>query len=197
MGVGCYITVGEARNEGLEWRSWRIRAELVNSPSESLVMMDKLGLTLESGKPSMPIEWCMTTTGSWWESLWNAVASASCGETLVAVGQQGQWSEKTGHKTWVSEDALEPSSTSRSISQSTSNHRDLQRGVNPASLQPSTLHANFDFGQVWLGSIQEINPRKYIWLCQIDSEKKSWTFWVQVSFKHYCIKVIKWIKCMF
>lgn len=86
MGVGCYIIVGEVRNEGLEWRSWRIRVELVNSFFEFLVMMDKLGFILEFGKLSMFIEWCMITIGSWWESLWNVVVFVFCGEILVVVG---------------------------------------------------------------------------------------------------------------
>lgn len=92
--------------------------------------MEVLGLARESGKPVKPVFWCVTMTGSWWENLWNGSASASYSEPRAAVGHECQQSERTGHKAWVSADALAPSG---SIS-----HNNLQSQVTPASLLPSS-----------------------------------------------------------
>lgn len=66
-----------------------------------------------------------------------AAASASCGEPTVAVGQQGQQSERAGHEAWVGEDILTPP-LPLDLSLNASNPYDL--GVTYASLLYSTSH---------------------------------------------------------
>lgn len=55
------------------------------------------------------------TTQGWWISPREVVTSVPGVEPEVAIGQQGQWSEKrAGHRCGKNEDKLEPASPSGS-----------------------------------------------------------------------------------